>query len=305
MPFLRLFNDNKNKIISIVNSLRTRLNILMQLKPVKRASFFASSKLKASMSVEAAFVLPLFMFFIIQVMSAINMIGIQSRLSAALHQTGNKMAFAGYAYEKAAGNLSVDGIVSVALTELYAKNQIIDYVGKGMLDKSCVKNGAAGLRFTGTSIMEEDDIIEIRISYYVEPLFKILGFDGFLMNQRYYGRGWTGYDVLDGIENFEENDPMVYITETGTVYHTNRDCTYLNLVITAVDAADIKNSRNQSGGKYFPCGICAKNAASGSVYITAQGSSYHKSINCSGLKRTIYTIPLSQAGGRRMCSKCR
>lgn len=306
MPFLRFNNGNKNnKIKSTVNSLRTHLEVLFQIESIKRVSSFASRKLKASMTVEAAIVLPLFMFFIIQVISAINMIGIQSRLGAALHQTGNKMAFSGYIYEKTLNNTLVDGFASVALTEIYAKNQVLNYSGKEYLDKSCIKNGAGGISFDGTSIMGSNDIIEICLSYYVQPLFTVLGFDGFAMNQCYYGRAWTGYDVQSTVSNMEDNDPMVYVTETGTVYHTNRNCTYLNPSISSVSADEISGKRNQSGGKYYPCERCVKNYVSGTIYITNQGSSYHTSITCSGLKRTIYTIPLSQAGGRGKCSKCR
>lgn len=307
MPFLRLYYKNKikkNKIKSTVNSLRTHLNVLFQIKPIKRVSSFTSWKLRASMTVEAAIVLPLFMFFIMQVMSAINMIGVQSRLAAALHQTGNKMAFSGYLHEKAEKNILIEGLASVALTEMYAKNQIIDYAGKEYLDKSCIKNGAGGISFGATSIMGSNDVIEICISYYAEPLFTVLGFDGFAMSQCYYGRAWTGYDVQSSVSDFSDNDPMVYITETGTVYHTNRNCTYLNPSITSISYDEIDKHRNQSGRKYSVCAICGKNIVAGTVYITNQGSSYHTSITCSGLKRTVYTIPLSQVGGRRKCSKC-
>ncbi|MCM1155645.1 MAG: pilus assembly protein [Roseburia sp.] len=268
-------------------------------------SSFASRKLKGSLTVEAAFALPLFLFFILQVMSVINMIGMQSRLSAALHQTGNQMAFAGYAYEKMLGNVWPEGIASTTFSTLYARDQILDHAGRGYLDKSCMENGAAGLSFTGTSIMEHNDMIEICLSYQIEPMFPIMGFASFAVEQNYYGRAWTGYDVENGISDLTENDPMVYVTETGTVYHTDRNCTYLNPSIEMIRAADIDGNRNQSGGKYYACELCGIKNAEGMVYITDQGNSYHCSMNCSGLKRTIYTIPLSQTNGRGHCSKCR
>ena len=304
MPFLQL-HDQKNKKQSMANSLRAYLHVLQKSGTVKRVSSFASGKLKGSLTVEAAFALPIFLFFILQIMSVINMISMQSRLNAALHQTGNQMAFAGYAYEKTVGGVLPEGIASVALTAFYAGNQIIDYAGRDYLDKSCMKNGAAGLSFAGTSIMEHNDMIEICISYQIEPLFPIMGFSSFSASQCYYGRAWTGYDVENGISDLTEEDPMVYVTETGTVYHTNRNCTYLNPSIEAVSMADIDSSRNGSGGKYYACEICGSTKAEGSVYITSQGNSYHCTMNCSGLKRTIYTIPLSQTNGRGKCSKCR
>lgn len=302
MPFLRP-HLTKNQENSTTNSLRTHLKILHHGVPIKRVSSFISWKFGASVTVEAAFALPLFLFFMIQVMSAMDMIGIQSRFSAALHQTGNQMAFAGYAYGKTGEGLPGEIAVTV-LSQSYAGSQILKNVGRDYLDKSCVKNGTSGVSFHGTSIMQGNDIIEICLSYRLEPIFPITGFEGIAVNQRYYGRAWTGYDVENDVSHFTEDDPMVYITETGTVYHANRNCTYLNLSVQAVDAAAIANFRNQSGGKYDVCERCGRKNTGGTVYITAQGSSYHCMMTCSGLKRTIYTIPLSQTGGRRRCSKC-
>lgn len=301
MPSLRL-HKNTNQLTA--NSLRAHLFILKAKRPVKRVSSFASLKLGASLTVEASLALPLFLFFIIQIMLAMNMIGVQSRLSAALHQTGNQMAFAGYVYEKTAGGVLPDEIASIALTQGYAKNQIISCAGENYLNRSCIKNGAAGISFQDTSIMQKNDIVEICLSYRVQSFFPLIGFDGFMMRQRYYGRAWTGYDVENKVSNFTEKDPMVYVTETGTVYHTNRDCTYLNPSVSAVRADTVDSSRNQSGGRYMPCEICGQKGSAGTVYITGQGDRYHTLITCSGLKRTIYTIPLSEVGGRRKCSKC-
>lgn len=303
MPFLRLKNKNKNN--STAYSLRTYLDVLHQMGSIKRVSPFTSWKLNASMTVEAAFALPLFLFFIVNLISVMNIIGVQSRFNAAIHQVGNKMAFYGYAYEKATGNIVPDGMASVLLTQIYAKEEVMNYVGVPYLNQSCIKNGAAGISFVGTAIMERNDIVEICVNYQVLPLFTILGFDGFDMSQRYYGRAWTGYDVEAGLSDFTQDDPMVYVTETGTVYHTNRNCTYLNPSIAAVNGGSIADKRNQSGGKYYPCEICGSSNVQETVYITTHGSSYHTVITCSGLKRTIYTIPLSQVGGRGRCSKCR
>ncbi|MBO5210161.1 MAG: hypothetical protein J6B68_12610 [Lachnospiraceae bacterium] len=237
-------------------------------------------------------------------MSAITMIETQSRLGAAVHQTGNQMAFMGYVYDKAVGEAIPDGIASVALTEVYARNQILSYAGKDYLEHSSIRNGAAGVSFAGTSIMEKDDVIEICLSYEIEPLFSTMGFDGFGMKQRYYGRAWTGYNVEDGISDTTSEDPMVYVTQTGTVYHMNRNCTYLNPSVESVSVEELADKRNSSGAKYYSCETCGRKEPQGQVYITEYGSSYHCSITCSGLKRTIYTIPLSEVGGRGRCIKC-
>lgn len=256
------------------------------------------------MTLEAAFALPFFLFAVLNILFAVNIIGTQSRINAALHQVGNKLAFAGYVYENTAGDILPDGIAGVAVTEAYARGQIVEYVGRTYLENSCVKGGAGGLSFAGSSVMGAEDMIDLKISYRVRPFAELMGFDGFLMSQRYYGRAWTGYDAAGSVSNDTQEDPMVYITKTGTAYHMDRNCAYLNPKIEAVPAQTVSDRRSASGGKYAPCGSCGAGGGASLVYITSYGSSYHKRLDCPGLKRTIYTVPLSETGARGRCSKC-
>lgn len=311
MPFLR--SHNINKIQSTAHSLRAYLEahqghcvhfIISRLS--RRASFIPFHKLrkKGSMTLEAAFALPFFLFAVLNILFAVNIIGTQSRINAALHQVGNKLAFAGYAYENTVEGVLPEGLAGVAVTEGYARGKIVEYMGSSYLENSCVKGGVAGLSFLGSSVMGEEDIIDLKVSYRVRPFVNLMGFDGFSLSQRYYGRAWTGYDAVGSVRDGTAEDPMVYITKTGAAYHLDRDCSYLNPKIETMPAQAVSDRRNASGGKYTPCGSCGAGAGVGQVYITSYGSSYHKRLDCPGLKRTIYTVPLSEVGGRRRCSKC-
>lgn len=308
MPFLRL-RTVKNRSKSTAHSLRAYLEAYQDghVHPIiyrlaKRASLIFSRE-RGSMTLEAAFALPFFLFAVLNILFAVNIIGTQSRIDAALHQVGNKMAFAGYAYENTVSGALPEGLASVALSSGYARAQVISGVGSDYLSGSCVKGGAAGLSFAGSSVMEKGDIIDLQVSYRVKPFVELMGFDGFFMSQRYYAKAWTGYDASGSVSDMTAEDPMVFITETGTVYHLHRDCTYLNPAVEAVSAGAVKNRRNDSGARYSACGLCGS-FPEAEVYLTRYGSSYHSRLNCPGLKRTIYTVPLSQVGGRGRCSKC-
>lgn len=308
MPFLQLRNLEKSKNTT-AHSLRAGLEAhqdshvhLLWMQWAKRASLITFRR-RGSMTLEAAFALPFFLFAVLNILFAVNIIGTQSRIGAALHQVGNQMAFAGYAYENTVGGALPEGISGVALSSGYARAQVISGVGSRYLSDSCVKGGAGGLSFAGSSVMEEGDIIDLQVSYRVKPFVELMSFDGFRISQRYYAKAWTGYDASDTVCDMTGEDPMVFITETGTVYHLNRDCTYLNPTVEAVSLEAVKNQRNASGAKYAPCGLCGA-FPEGEVYITHYGSSYHSQLNCPGLKRTIYTVPLSEVGGRGRCSKC-
>ncbi len=322
MPFLRSRQGNSKK--STAHSLRAYLDIGQDGQSIlsfcgllKRVSLIISKerpgrkkqrrrqrKGKGSMTLEAAFVLPFFLFAVINILFAVNMIAAQSRINAALHQTGNKMAFYGYVYENTVAGALPDALAGVALTTLYARGQILAYAGREYLDQSCVVGGAGGVSMAGSSVMGEGDVIDLQVSYKVKPFAPLMGFQGFTMRQRYYGKAWTGYDVTQEVSDVQQEDPMVYITKTGIVYHLDRNCTYLNPAVEAVAVSELDDRRNQSGGKYYSCEICNGSRAQEQVYITAQGTSYHSRIQCAGLKRTIYTVPLSEVQGRGACSKC-
>lgn len=115
---------------------------------------------------------------------------------------------------------------------------------------------------------------------------------------------WIGYDNArtDGMPLEEE---LVYITPSGKVYHRSLSCTHIRLNILSIPQAAVDAARNEYGGKYKRCEICGKRSGSGAAYIAASGDKYHMSLACSGLKRNIITIPISKAGGRPACARCK
>ena len=87
------------------------------------------------------------------------------------------------------------------------------------------------------------------------------------------------------------------------VYHKDYHCSHLDLSIRMTHLELVEGLRNENGGKYYPCEHCVKGNG-GNIYITNSGDRYHSSLSCSGLKRTIYAIPISEAAGKGACSRC-
>ncbi len=114
-------------------------------------------------------------------------------------------------------------------------------------------------------------------------------------------KGWCGYESSIPIS---AEQTIVYVTETGTVYHKDYHCTYLDLSIHMVPVSGLEDLRNESGSKYYPCELCGKKVSGMGVYITNYGSKYHMSMSCGGLKRKIYAVPISETAGKGACSKC-
>ncbi len=313
MSFFRILISNfkhfKEKVVSPGKSLLNQILGFFSYKTGKRISFISSlreKKIKASMAVEAAIAIPFFLFFLMNILFAFDMLRLHGNIMGAMHQAGNKMAFYGYAYRSGFGE---EGLLSgeadsLILSEGYARRKVINILGEDYLNHTCLASGTSGLHFIKSSVMKEDDRIELVASYKVKPFINIIGFPDMPMENRYYGRAWTGYDVAGRAEGGEGEDPVVYIAETGTVYHIARNCAYLNPSVEAVSKAMASELRNEEGGKYYSCGSCKGNNFQPVVYITSYGNRIHSSLSCSGLKRTVYTVHLSEVKGKGKCSKC-
>ena len=149
-----------------------------------------------------------------------------------------------------------------------------------------------------------ETVIDIVEPYIFEPRCNVFGIPTQILMCRARAHSWTGYKLGSATDSNggSMEDPIVYVAENGTVYHLSRSCTHLDLSIRPINSDRVGDARNSGGGKYKRCEICG--GGSGTVYITDDGDRYHSSLTCSGLKRTIYEIPLSQVGSRRLCGRC-
>ena len=300
-----------------------------------------TSLLGGSMTVEAAIVLPVFLFFFINLSASLEMIRLYGNLEYALHGAGNEVCLYGSLLtepmkdlgrtghigpaaagdvtdkpdastdEKDSGNTSSDDINAVmaaaegtALSYTYVRYRMIDELGEEYLDSSPLTGGSSGLNYYGSTIDEGNDILDIRLSYRVGTPFDVAGIHSFMMCGRFYGHLWNGY-ALGGEAKERTQEQIVYITANSEVYHLTTACTHLRLSVRSVDINALGNERNRSGGIYYPCEICAKGEVPGTVYVCAEGDRYHYSDECYTLTRSYTAVPLSEvADSRRPCLRC-
>lgn len=266
--------------------------------------------LPASITVEASIALPLFIFFFVNIMTAFNIIKVQSDLEAALHQTGNDIALIAYDMKVGKDVLGIEdddpGVGEIAEAGgymAYAALKVRNYLGDSV-NKSCVTGGAAGLNFLSSRIMAGNDYVDIVVDYKVHPLIPLIGFKEFKTESRYFGHAWTGYDISGGLATEAAKEEMVYITEHGTVFHRDASCRHLKIDVSSIPFESVSGARNKDGSRYYPCEYCGEKIGGGNVFITDYGNRYHSTVTCPGLKRKIFTIPISEVGGRLPCSSC-
>lgn len=159
-----------------------------------------------------------------------------------------------------------------------------------------IRGGALGISLLGTDM--EGDYVHIKAEYRIKLPIGLFGKHEFLVHQQAKSRKWTGDNQAES-----ESVEWVYITPTGSAYHSTAQCPYLDLSIRTVAFEEVEKQRNHSGGKYKVCRKCGKGCGS-LVYITDYGDVYHGDIACTGLKRSVQRVKLSEISGRHACSKC-
>ena len=247
-----------------------------------------------SLTVETAVVLPVFIACMIAVLQLVNVYGSACRIGSILAETGEEMAVCAYTevYK------SEESPLPAALSAGYVSAKIASKAG----NTDCIRNRNVLL----SSFMEEDDKIDLVVTYQVQSPSGLLRIPGVVFLQRCTIRGWVGRDgsgEADSGESESEDTEVCYVTEHGRVYHTDPDCTHIHLSIREVTPEEAKAARNAYGGKYHVCEKCG-GGDGGNVYITSDGNRYHGSLGCSGLKRTVHEVSAQEAASLQPCSKC-
>ncbi|MBR5376740.1 MAG: hypothetical protein IK139_05620, partial [Lachnospiraceae bacterium] len=220
---------------------------------------------------------------------------------SALCETATEYAGYAYAYEK---GISKGGLGGKAVSLTLARSAVLSRVGSGFMEKAPVLNKASGISFLRSSVLDRDEMIDLTVDYRIKTPFDLLGFLSIPVTDAARVRAFTGYDNTGrGAEDETGPERTVYITETGSVYHSSLSCRHLKLNIMTETIEGVSKRRANDGSKYYPCS-CAKGITSGVVYITDDGNRYHGTLNCHALKRTIKEIPISEAGGRSPCKDC-
>ena len=274
---------------------RTKRQKTLLTKEKERVSLFTSLK-KASLTVETAMVLPIFLFAMISILSFGRVINQSDCVSQSLHQTAKEMARYSYAVKKLSNCKDLGNKISdIAMTETYVRTDV---------SRKIKENGGKveNISLIRSKIMEKDMIDLIAVED-VKLAYDFLGIGSFRIIDRARVHAFTGYDnaKLDGIDSSEE---IVYITREGTVYHRDRSCRHLKITIETISRSSVSSKRNQDGGKYYPCEYCKSKQGKGPVYITTYGDRYHNSVQCSALKRDIQAVPISKVSGKPPCKTC-
>lgn len=274
------------RICQYINSYANKNPLQVQMHVSCKKTFSCISRNQGSLTVEAALVLPLFLFVMLSIFSIGRMMHIEHEIGHGIVECGKELAIE---QTNSAGLLLLDSKMRTYTNETY-------------LNQSCLDSGMGGIYYLGSSYKEEEQCYYLRASYYCRIAIPLIGEITIPFSQQVKQKAFTGYDWKQGSLQ-EKNGQYVYMTESGSVYHTSRECTHLSLSIQVrTDMQDSASWREE----YEPCDRCTKyhEGSMQQIYITSEGRKYHTSITCSGLKRTVTRVKKQETEGIKVCQRC-
>ena len=305
MPFFR-------ELIKIICKAKVTLQVHFPLTrkniSAKRVLLFASFQPKpGSLTIEAAMALPLFLFAVIILMTPMKLLNDGRKVQIALEITGEELSQYVSAFKelKRGEELSAAGLNELpdGFLEGITEQSILLYA-RVKMGKYEVYRDALSVSFLRSSVLKDNETIDLIMDYRIRLPFPVLGLKSVPMSARCYRRAWIGSTLLYEEESGDIEE-MVYVGRDSTRYHKERTCHYLFNHIKAVNENDLESIRNSGGGIYKPCSRCSSLAKEGSiVYIMPSGEKYHSSRECSAITAYVRLVPISEVIHLGACSYC-
>lgn len=297
----RLFFHFKNfkNFIKDKSPLQAHIRKGYRMKKVGRRIYKTALSGQGSASLEAAIVIPIFLFAMLGIMSAAGAVHVRSVVYEALHET--VLYIAEYSYlseqiEKGADAGGEAAIIKDGLSVAAASMKLDSYIDDKELVSRYVDGGVAGLRITQAEL-KNDDCVYIKLTYDICIEVPLVGRVKIPCEERIRQRAYLGYDK----ENDADSDgTYVYVAENGSVYHNSRSCFHIKLSIRQVAPSEAEEEKKGLS----QCSLCVRYKGRGTMYVTKSGDKYHYSLECPGLKRTVYRVKKDEAGVTNPCADC-
>jgi len=268
----------------------------------KAEALFSSSfqkNLLASLTIEAAFSLSLFLFAIIILMTPLFILNREIRISREMEKNARILCMAKY--------LEHYGLKKTDIADIEHIDQILE-ISETAVEDILLPNTIPTESFR-SHITEEDIYLNLQ---YDEPIpFGLLQKKNMRQEIVAHRRAWIGSKGArwEKEENAEEEneEEMVYVIDgPSKVYHLSSDCTYISNDFLSCSARRIDGTNAKYGGKFCPCKACHPDPNSPVVYYTEAGRRYHSTTDCPAMRSSVHKIPLKQAlaEGRHPCPRC-
>ena len=158
-----------------------------------------------------------------------------------------------------------------------------------------------------SSVLGDGETVTLTLDYDYRLPFSVFGLGSIHQRVTASRRAWIGRTeggLSSGASGSEEEDEIVYVGKTSTRYHSSASCHYLSNSLTPLPFAAVSGERNSGGKRYQPCARCAKGVTGGTVYIAPSGDVYHTSEGCSAIRAYARAVKKSEVSHLGPCSYC-
>lgn len=206
-----------------------------------------------------------------------------------------------------------ENVVAKKLFELFEQDLIQDAaftaVFYGRCDRDLLENAGVAQKLGGmwADTITDGETVRVKVYYRVKPLNPLFPNRTVYYSQKFVYRNWTGTGKRTAEETAESSAAEVaYLAENATVYHLDKNCTYIKIKVHGIASEKIGSERNAGGAKYYACEFCEPVLKENStVYITKYGTRYHEVSTCSAIRRNPGECTLEEAKEKYpACKKC-
>ena len=259
-----------------------------------------------SVTVEAAFVLPLALFFVLTFFSFFSILRIQIEVQKIMERTMEQVSVlaASGAAETVMGAVSGSGVGTQSQPD--ASGRAGTALNLGMLEAG-VRLGMAdmedvsGVTLLGTDLDAENGTAKLVVTYGVQIRTAFFHLPTVRLTQVSYRRLWTG-TAAAGADG--RDGQIVYVTEYGRVYHLSRNCRHLIQRTEIMTWEQMQAARSLDGAIYYACHACHPTRADGRFFVAAYGNRYHSTLSCPQLRITVRAVTLDEVGDLPCCATC-
>lgn len=255
----------------------------------------------ASMTVEAALVLPMFLFLAYALLLPIRWIDTQRKVQMITEYFCEDLSQYAYIAERWNDKFSEK--------DFGLDPQIFSDGAAGLFLKGKVGGYADDVTINVSRVPDEENHICFEVTYTEKiPYFSVLS-KGVSMNAAARRRCWTGLDgkLKENGDNAisESEETMVYVGAGMGRYHLSAECHYISNQYECIPLSQIAAKRTSGGKKLTACSACAGDCKSGDmVYVTSEGTHYHKVTTCNAMVSYVRKVPLSEVEHLGCCSYC-
>ncbi|KAB0576199.1 hypothetical protein EI53_01979 [Fusobacterium naviforme] len=311
--------NNRNMALQVHNRLHPFLPLSGRAAPGDRP-------LRASLTLEAALVLPLFLFMMYLLILPMRMMDsarAMQQLCEAVCQDTAEACYLLQAENSSDASDQTAGATDSAdsdSADIRAREQHTAGARSGR--SSALHRSAAALAALRASTEIEDAFIEnirshrssclsdgetitIVLDYDYHLPFSVFGLSSIPQTVTASRRAWIGRNPAGQSSDSNNTEgTLVYIGKSSTRYHSSAGCHYLSNELRAVPYHAIASERNSGGSRYHACPRCAKGVSAGTVYIMPSGSAYHANTDCSAIRAYAQLVPKSSVEHLGPCSYC-